>query len=80
MDFTREPSTAFRFWYDDYLHAICPRCQKSAKVTYLGLDPILPEIRVECISCSLSDTIKIWQARGFPNGARHGHATGTPTP
>lgn len=66
MDFTREPSSAFRFWYDDYLRAMCPRCEKSATVTYLGLDPILPEIRVECRACSLSDTIKIRQANGFP--------------
>lgn len=44
----------------NYLHISCKKCDGEAAVEYKGLDPIMPEIELECAQCGVSATVKIF--------------------
>jgi hypothetical protein len=50
----------------DYLHLVCIKCDEDAVITYLGLDPSIPRIRVACSKCGVQHTWKLFNARDFP--------------
>lgn len=56
----------FELRANDYVHFVCADCKESAVVTYLGLDPVIPRLKVECPECHKTDTWKIFSAHDFP--------------
>jgi formylmethanofuran dehydrogenase subunit B len=38
----------------DYIQVVCPTCGEVCDVNYLGLDPSVPLVRIECRLCKNS--------------------------
>ena len=50
----------------DYVHAVCTKCNESARIEYAGLDPSVPTIRLRCENCVVtSPRLKLWGAEKF---------------
>ena len=50
-----------------YLHVNCTKCGSLVRVTYLGTDPTMPELRFECHKDDRAGTFKIFNpTEGFP--------------
>lgn len=56
----------FELRYDDYLHIVCVKCNESTRITYLGLDPSVPKILVQCPTCKKRAELKLYDAHAFP--------------
>jgi hypothetical protein len=37
------------------------------RVTYLGLDPVVPHLRLDCEACGRLSIVKLRNARSFPH-------------
>jgi len=50
-----------------YLSLVCGCGHEPIRVTYLGVDPTFPHLRLDCEACGRHSVVKIRNARSFPH-------------
>jgi hypothetical protein len=56
----------FELRADSYLHLVHTKCNASALIRYMGLDPMMPRIEVTCEKCGAHHSWKLHNAIDFP--------------